>query len=435
MAQTVSFVRKIIHKKEEPLCVILYEENQIQDLKRFCVTGKVVLCVDKTYNLGKTFVTVTVFKHLSVLRQNNSHPLFLGPIFLHGKSDFKTYYEFFNCLSFELKAASFNHLIVGTDDEQALHKAITKAFPDCQHILCIRHLKANLQHYLTHKTGAKLDIRNKLISLVFSLLKSKDDIEFEVKKEEVLEKCKSCCADIIPYLNSRLIPLITEKVWNKRHIVSLNWNNNNAESFNHVLKCKTNWQQLSLPNLIKMLQEEVTSQYKDLEKAIVKLGPFKLSEKFQKFQLTYMQWSSKSEKEKEKHINAFMSKTVVDKSEGMSTDLTLITCVTVVALTRFELRFVVASSRCRVSAFTCALASERVIAKCMLLVMTSHCLLLLHHLSLCQPKFVFFLVFRQQTDNIIIFLFVLHLNRRRKGHHSSLKLCSSNVKYFCFVFV
>ena len=64
--------------------------------------------------------------------------------------------------------------------------------------------------------------------------------------------------------------------------------------------------------------------------------------------------------------------------------------VTVVALTRFELRFVVASSRCRVSAFTCALASERVIAKCMLLVMTSHCLLLLHHLSLCQTKFVLF---------------------------------------------
>ena len=51
------------------------------------------------------------------------------------------------------------------------------------------------------------------------------------------------------------------------------------------------------------------------------------------------------------------------------------TYVTVVTLTRFELRFVVASSRCRVGAFTCALASERVIAKCMLLVMTLHCLL------------------------------------------------------------
>ena len=66
--------------------------------------------------------------------------------------------------------------------------------------------KGELQDYLTHKTGAKLDTRNKLISLVFSLLKS------EAKKEEVLEKCKSRCADVIPYLNSRLIPLITEKV-------------------------------------------------------------------------------------------------------------------------------------------------------------------------------------------------------------------------------
>ena len=89
--------------------------------------------------------------------------------------------------------------------------------------------------------------------------------------------------------------------------------------------------------------------------------------------------------------------------------------VTVVALTRFELRFVVASSRCRVSAFTCALASERVIAKCMLLVMTSHCLLLLHHLSLCQPKFVLFgFWITNRQHHYFFFVFVLHLNRRRK---------------------
>ena len=109
--------------------------------------------------------------------------------------------------------------------------------------------------------------------------------------------------------------------------------------------------------------------------------------------------------------------------------------VTVVASTRFDLRFVVASSRCRVSAFTCALASERVIAKCMLLVMTSHCLLLLHHLSLCQPKFVLFGFWITNRQHHYFYFFVLHLNRRRKGHHSSLKLCSSNVKYFCFVVV
>ena len=57
---------------------------------------------------------------------------------------------------------------------------------------------------------------------------------------------------------------------------------------------------------------------------------------------------------------------------------------------------------------------------------------LLHHLSLCQPKFVLF-VFGYQTVNIIIFR--LHLNRRRENQHSSLKLFSSNVRYFCFVFV
>ena len=77
--------------------------------------------------------------------------------------------------------------------------------------------------------------------------------------------------------------------------------------------------------------------------------------------------------------------------------------VTVVAFTRFELHFVVASSRCRVGAFTCVLASERVIARCMFfgddVTLPSF---LLHHLSLGQPKFVLF-VFGYQTVNIIIF--------------------------------
>ena len=39
------------------------------------------------------------------------------------------------------------------------------------------------------------------------------------------------------------------------------------------------------------------------------------------------------------------------------------------------------------------------------------------------------------TKQSTLLFFVLHLNRRRENQHSSLKLCSSNVKYFCFGFV
>jgi len=306
MAQTEPFVKKVVHGKGEPISVILSDKRQIQDIKRFCVYGNSVLCVDKTYNLGRTFVTVTVFKNLSITRQNGKHPLFLGPVFLHGKSDCKTYYEFFNCLNNELNVASYSRFAVGTDDEQALHQAIIKAFPDCQHVLCVRHLKENLQHYLCNKIGTSSGNRNTITNLVFSILNAKDDLEFEAKKEEVLEKIKTQCADILPYLNTRMMPLLTHKVWNKRHVVPLNWKNNDAESFNNVLKCKSNWKQLAIPSLIKLLQEEVTSQYKDAEKAIIKLGPYKLSDSYKQFQLTYAEWCLKSPNEKQKHMDAFV---------------------------------------------------------------------------------------------------------------------------------
>ena len=77
-------------------------------------------------------------------------------------------------------------------------------------------------------------------------------------------------------------------------------------SFKNALKYKTNWQQLSIPKLIKMFQEVDILQYKDL-------GPFKLAEKFIKFVNIHAMVIKICKKEKD--IDVFMSKTFVDKSE------------------------------------------------------------------------------------------------------------------------
>ena len=59
---------------------------------------------------------------------------------------------------------------------------------------------------------------------------------------------------------------------------------------------------------------------------------------------------------------------------------------------------------------------------------------LLHHapqpLSTKIRSFLFL-----DTKQSTLLFFVLHLNRSRENQHSSLKLFSSNIKYFCFVFV
>jgi len=82
--------------------VILYDKRQLNDIKGFCFGGKAgsVLVFDKTYNLGAIYVTPSIYKNLALCRRwTNDSPMFLGPIFVHGHSDFDIYAYFFGHLS------------------------------------------------------------------------------------------------------------------------------------------------------------------------------------------------------------------------------------------------------------------------------------------------------------------------------------------------
>ena len=49
----------------------------------------------------------------------------------------------------KLVDSDLGQLVIGTDDEKAMVKAITSAFPESTHVLCSRHLKRNVIHKLT----------------------------------------------------------------------------------------------------------------------------------------------------------------------------------------------------------------------------------------------------------------------------------------------
>ena len=106
--QTNEFVRDIHISNDKVPCVILYTDDQIQDIKRFCCsapqTQTTVLGFDKTFNLGDIHVTLAVFKNLAITRcDSNEHPILPGPLFLHGNSDYLTYLNFFSHLSGRLQ--------------------------------------------------------------------------------------------------------------------------------------------------------------------------------------------------------------------------------------------------------------------------------------------------------------------------------------------
>ena len=101
MVHSDGFVQRIELSGGHIPSVIVYSDRQICDVKSFCFgisnrTEQCVLGFDKTYNLGSIYVTPSVFKNPALVRRHTGDsPLFLGPIFIYGHSDFHTYSYFF----------------------------------------------------------------------------------------------------------------------------------------------------------------------------------------------------------------------------------------------------------------------------------------------------------------------------------------------------
>ena len=83
---------------------------------------------------------------MAVLTENGN-PIFFGPMLLHNKSDYATYFDFFGNLRSTF-LNKFDNLIFVSDDEKGMHMAATAAFSGCSHVLCMEHINENIQHRL-----------------------------------------------------------------------------------------------------------------------------------------------------------------------------------------------------------------------------------------------------------------------------------------------
>ena len=104
-----------------------YQLISLLNIEKFCCSGMIPLGFDKTYQLGNIFLTDSVFKNLATVNSETAEvPIFLGPFLLHTKSG--DFHPFFSCLAAKLKDVNCDHLIITSDDEQSLVKAITFNF-------------------------------------------------------------------------------------------------------------------------------------------------------------------------------------------------------------------------------------------------------------------------------------------------------------------
>ena len=156
MQHTSKFIQVIKRSNRIP-CIILYTADQILDLSRICCPPSPaksdVVGVDKTFNLGPLLATLTAYKNLSIKnRQTRDHPIFIGPIFLHGDSDEHTFLLFFQHLAGILSSAG-SPPTFGSDEEKAMRNAIARAFPTSGRLVCTLYVKTNLNANLANKVG------------------------------------------------------------------------------------------------------------------------------------------------------------------------------------------------------------------------------------------------------------------------------------------
>ena len=297
------------------LSIILYTERQLEDIRCLCCAGpaaqQTVLGIDKTFNLGQLHVSIMVFKNISLVRQATlTHPLFLGPILIHGNSDWRTFASFFSAIDVALGETPSSP-VIGSDEETAIRKAARFVFKNAKLMSCHRHLKANATSQLRDKVGTSLDVRGRLVSAMFGelgLTKANTIAVFEVRHAEILQMIRDLAPGFEIYYSQRLYPVIQENLATtlSHPDVPLDWTNNNCESVNHILKMKTQWTPQDIPTLINTLYDTVEATYIDVERAIMRRGEFRLDPVYRKFEVDPIIWCAKTNEQRERHTSKFL---------------------------------------------------------------------------------------------------------------------------------
>lgn len=314
--QTKQFVQYFLHPANHVGALVLYTEEQIHDLKRFCCmspTAKsTVIGVDKTFNLGPLHCTTTTFKNLSLIRRTSGdHPIFMGPMYLHGDSDCDTFRGFFSVLKWRL-TDSLSAPVFGSDEEAALRKAIRDCFPNSGLMSCALHLKRNALDYLKDSVGASVSQRTPALAAIFGsdgLIDATDPVVFEIRRDRVRQTIAADCPGFSDYFETRLLPKMTNNMTTAagNNFVSTRWTNNNSESLNHILKLVVDWKSQPLLDLVKKLHDLVRVQYIDVTRAFIGEGNFKLAPGYEKFQVQPTIWERKSDTQRERVLKQFLT--------------------------------------------------------------------------------------------------------------------------------
>ncbi|XP_052219033.1 uncharacterized protein LOC127836436 [Dreissena polymorpha] len=307
------FVSEIIHSRdsEQPL-ILCCSEEQLADLRSFLKSNGGVVGIDRTFLLGRCYVTLLVYKSLKVVRKGTGEPpIMLGPMMLHWDGTTKTYYRFFSFLRgiLDLDLQSIE-MLIGTDDEKAMTNAIDSVFPEAKRRLCTKHIKDNLLRQMTHKIPKDEKERNEIVNEIFGpngVACADTSAMFDERNEKLKTSLREKGhEDFIAYYERYVQSKIADYCVNDQDQL---WTNNNTESINNRLKVATDWKPKKTDELVQHLHDTVRVQHVDVKRALYGTGNYTLSAKYARFRLVEGVWRSKSDSEKKTYQMKFLNAT------------------------------------------------------------------------------------------------------------------------------
>ena len=275
---TNEFVQQVCKVRGKMPNFVCYTNDQKEDFNFFLSQKSgFPVGVDRTFNLGPFFVTALVYKNLRVVRSDDpsNHPLTLGPVFLHRDANYAAYNYFFSAIkgavcesvdSFEINIGK--DLLIGSDEEKALTKAIDSNFPASLRFLCSKHLKENTAAYMQKTVGVPQKERKVISKLIFGddgIANADTSFSFNSKSVDILGKITKY-PKFSQYFQKRLKAVFESYVntpyQNSSH--SNLWTNNNCESLNHIIKMDADWKSMKTPEPIDVLHQITLLHFKDV---------------------------------------------------------------------------------------------------------------------------------------------------------------------------
>jgi len=226
--------------------------------------------------------------------------------------------------------------VFSTDGEKALIDAFSHEFPFATHLTCFIHVRRNIKEELGN-TLFPQDVQTEILDDIFGkkvgttlyegLVDASDEVKFEeklellqtkwMKQEHVKEEVQAFCKWFLKNKASVVKHTMLRTVREEAGLGSPPdaFYTNASESINSVIKTKVQFKRNELPQFITKLKELVEDQQREVEKAVIGRGKYRLRQEYKYLEVSDSKWFSMTREQRLSHIKKVASTAVSDTRE------------------------------------------------------------------------------------------------------------------------